>query len=381
MNDSSSNAPAKTRINWTGAGFLILSPIFAIILSTYHLMTEGFVWEVWVLAAVFYTLTAGSITGGYHRYFAHRTYEARTWLKWFWALFGGAAWQNSILVWARDHRVHHRFVDTDLDPYSINRGFFWAHFGWMLVNEPPKVDAKPYARDLENDPVVRIQHKYYIPLAIAVSFGLPTLIGYFMGSWLGGLAIAGLLRVVLVHHMTFFINSWCHYFGKQNFTDTNTARDSFFMAVATFGEGYHNFHHIFASDYRNGFRWYHWDPTKWTIQMFRLLGGAHSLRRTPRSQIMKLQLQMDEKRLKHKLEDNWHLQFQAQLDNLKGRVEVAQARFEHLREEYKKMASGYAQSSMDRMNEMKFQMRMAKIEMRAAIKQWRAFNRFALQTV
>lgn len=375
------NKTDPNAINWVGAGFLLLTPPIALILSVYHIYTEGFVWPVWILAAVFYALTAGSITGGYHRYWSHRTYEARTWLKWFWALFGGAAWQNSILIWARDHRVHHRFVDTDKDPYSINKGFFWAHFGWMLVEQSTTVDVKPYGRDLEQDKVVMFQHKYYIPLAILVSFGLPTLIGWWMGSALGGLAIAGFLRIVAVHHMTFFINSWCHYFGKQRYTDSNTARDSFFMAVATFGEGYHNFHHYFANDYRNGIRWYHWDPTKWVIQIFRLLGGAYDLRRTPWSEIVKAQLLMDEKRLKLRLENKWQVQFQVQLDNLKARVEAAHLRFEQLREEYKKMANDYAIYSWERIAELKHQIRMAQIEFRAALKQWREFNSFLLQTV
>ena len=148
--------------------------------------------------------------------------------------------------------MHHRFVDTDLDPYSIKKGFWFAHMGWMLssTNVPVKMEA--YGRDLAKDPVVVFQDKHYVLIASLMCFGLPTLLGYFMGSALGGLAIAGVLRVVVVHHATFFINSWCHYFGKQNFTDKNSARDSFLMAVATFGEGYHNFHHIFANDYRNG---------------------------------------------------------------------------------------------------------------------------------
>jgi len=368
-------------INWTGALFLTLSPIAAIVLTTYHLATEGFQWPIWVLAFAFYVLTVGSITGGYHRYFSHRTYEARPWLRWFWALFGAAAFQNSIWMWARDHRVHHRFVDTDLDPYSINKGFFWAHFGWMMVNESSDADLTPYGRDLARDPVVMLQDKYYVPIAITMGFALPTLIGYFLGSALGGLAVAGFLRIVVVHHMTFFINSWCHYFGKQRYTDSNTARDSFIMALATFGEGYHNFHHIFAGDYRNGVRWYHWDPTKWMIQFFTLVGGAHSLRRTPWSEIMRMQLQMDEKRLKMQLSTKWQSQFQVQLDNLKGRVESAQSRFEQLREEYKKLASGYASISMERLREIKFQIRMAQIELRAAYKQWRAFNSFLLETV
>ena len=367
-------------VNWTGAGFLTLSPIAAVVLTTYHLMTEGFIWQIWVLAAVFYTLTACSITGGYHRYFAHRTYEARTWVKWFWAIFGAAAFQNSILVWEREHRVHHRFVDTDLDPYSINKGFFFAHFGWMMTTKLPDVNFESYGRDLAKDPVVAFQHKYYVLMASLICFAVPMLIGWMLGSALGGLAVAGFLRVVVLHHMTFFINSWCHYFGRQTYTDTNTAKDSFVMAVATFGEGYHNFHHIFAHDYRNGVRWYHWDPTKWFIQLLHLMGGAHSLRRTPWSVIIKAQMQMDEKRLKSRLSDQWQLQFQAQVDSLKLQVEEAYVRFEKLREEYKVLAKNYAQSSVDRVEELRAQARAAKAEFRAARREWRNLNSMLLQT-
>ncbi len=369
-------------INWYGAGFLLATPPVALILTVYYLKTQGFQWQIWVLAAVFYTLTAGSVTGGYHRLFAHRTYEARTWLKWIWAIFGAAAFQNSILIWAREHRVHHRFVDTDNDPYSIKKGFWFAHMGWMLTttNGSP-VPMEPYGRDLEKDPVVAFQHKYYVIIATLSCFALPTLIGYFLGSALGGLAIAGFLRVVALHHATFFINSWCHYFGGQTYTDKNTARDSFLMAVATFGEGYHNFHHIFANDYRNGYRWYHWDPTKWMIQTFSLLGGAYSLNRTPRSAIIKMQMEMDEKRLKDLLSTKWQAQFQIQLDNLKAQVESAQRRFELLREEYKQIAKAYALTQRERMQELKFQARMAKIEFRAALDQWRVYNTFLLTAV
>jgi len=364
-------------VNWQGALFLLLTPPAALVLTIYHLKTEGFVWQIWVLFAVFYTLTAGSITAGYHRLFSHRTYDARTWLKWFYALFGGAAFQNSILIWARDHRVHHRFVDTDLDPYSINRGFWFAHLGWMLTSNAVPVKMEPYGRDLEKDPVVMIQHKYYIPIASLMCFALPVGLGYMVGSPLGGLAVVGFLRVVAVHHMTFFINSWCHFFGGQTYTDKNTARDSIFMAVATFGEGYHNFHHIFANDYRNGIRWYHWDPTKWMIQIFSLLGLAHNLQRVPQSEITRLQLEMEEKALKSRLNNKWQMQFQTQLDSLKQQIQSAQARFEQLRAEYKQLAH----DQWERIEELKFQIRMAKIEFRAGLQQWRAYNSFLLAGV
>ena len=202
-----------------------------------------------------------------------------------------------------------------------------------------------------------------------------------MGSWFGGLAVAGFLRVVALHHMTFFINSWCHYFGRQTYTDKNSARDSFLMAVATFGEGYHNFHHIFENDYRNGIRWYHWDPTKWMIQLFRTIGLAHSLKRAPQSEIILKQLEMEEKRLKYRLEHNWQAGFQTQLDNLKAQIAAAHLRFEQLKAEYKQMAGEYAAAKMERLEELKFQIRVAKIEFRAGLQQWRAYNSFLLHAV
>lgn len=367
------------RINWTGALFLTLSPIAAIVFGFLHIYLDGFMWPIWAVAAVFYALTASSITGGYHRYFSHRAYECRPWLKWYWSLFGAATFQNSILIWARDHRMHHRFVDTDKDPYSINKGFFYAHFGWMLVNPSiPKSEIEPYGRDLERDPIVKFQDDHYVTLAIAMGLLLPTLIGWSLGSAFGGLAIIGFARIVAVHHATFLINSWCHMWGKQTYTDTNTAKDSVFMAVATFGEGYHNYHHIFANDYRNGIRWYHWDPTKWMINIFSWMGGATDLRRTPWTEIIKMQMQMDEKRMKDRLASNWQVHWQHQIDALKLRVEAAHQRFETLRADYKKSADLYKQSGMDRAMEIKRQVRAARQEFRFALKQWREYKTFLM---
>lgn len=368
-------------VNWPGALFLILTPPAAIVLTVYHLKTEGFLWQIWLLAAVLYTLAATSITAGYHRMFSHCAYKGSRRLKWFYALFGASAWQNSILIWSRDHRVHHRFVDTELDPYSINKGFWYAHIGWMLTSKHPPVDLKTYGRDLERDPIVMFQHKYYVIIATVMSFGLAAFVGHLLGSALGGLAVAGFLRIVALHHMTFFINSWCHFFGGQTYTDKNTARDSVIMALATFGEGYHNFHHIFDHDYRNGIRWYHWDPTKWMIRLFNFLGLAHSLRRAPSSEITRLQLEMDEKRLKSHLQHRWEGQFQTQLDTLKAQIHAAQIRFEQLRAEYKQIASEYAQSKMEQLEELKHQIRVAKLEFREGLKQWRAYNRGLLVAV
>ncbi len=369
----------KKAINWVGALFLTLSPIAAILFTAMHLYLDGFIWEIWAVAILFYGMTASGITGGYHRYFAHRAYECRPWLKWYWALTGAAAFQNSVFVWARDHRMHHRFVDSDLDPYSIKKGFWWAHFGWMLFKETEHAltVAEPYGRDLKRDSVVKFQHDHYVALAIGLGLLLPTIIGGVFGSAFGGLAVIGFARIVALHHATFFINSACHWWGKQTYTDVNSARDSLIMAVATFGEGYHNFHHIFASDYRNGIRWYHWDPTKWIIQIFRMVGGAYSLRTTPQAEIIKAQLQMDAKRLKERIHPQWQMQVQTQLDSLKVRVEAAYTRFEQVREEYKR----YKTISAEKMEEIREQLRQAKAEFREALRQWREYQTYVLRTV
>jgi stearoyl-CoA desaturase (delta-9 desaturase) len=150
------------------------------------------------------------------------------------------------------------------------------------------------------------------------------------------------------------------------------------MAVATFGEGYHNFHHIFANDYRNGVRWYHWDPTKWMIAFFTWIGGAHSLRRTPWSEILKAQMRMDEKLMKDRFQGRWQIQFQTQLDTIKQQVELAQARFEQLRDEYRKYARVYKKSSLDRLKEIRAQVAFARREFKIARAQWRNYKLYLM---
>lgn len=150
------------------------------------------------------------------------------------------------------------------------------------------------------------------------------------------------------------------------------------MAVATFGEGYHNFHHIFANDYRNGVRWYHWDPTKWIIAFFSSIGGAYNLRRTPWTEIIKAQMQMDEKFMKDRLQSRWHAQFQQQVDALKLRVEAAHQRFELLKAEYKKAAEIYRESGRVKLVEIKRQLRAARLEFKLARKQWAEYKTFLM---
>jgi stearoyl-CoA desaturase (delta-9 desaturase) len=159
-------------------------------------------------------------------------------------------------------------------------------------------------RDIQKDPIVAWQHKYYFQLMILMNVGIPLAFGLWHGNILNSLLLVGFLRLVLSHHTTFFINSLAHTWGKQTYTDKNTARDNGFLAFLTFGEGYHNFHHIFENDYRNGIRWWQFDPTKWLIKSCEYIKLTSQLRVSPEDRIAKTKLAMVLKRSQQKLKSH-----------------------------------------------------------------------------
>ncbi len=276
-------------LNVTNSIFLIASPIIAVLGTAWWLSQDGFSWGIVLMTIIFYYATGMGITVGYHRLFAHRSYKTNGFVKAILLIFGGCALQNSALKWCNDHRVHHGKVDTEQDPYNINEGFFYAHMGWILLQED--IENYKFSKDLLNDPLIMLQHKFYLPMIIFFSFIFPGFLGHVLfDSFLGGFFVAGFLRVVIVHHFTFFINSLCHMLGNRPYDKKQTARDSWVMALFTFGEGYHNFHHTFQSDYRNGIKFYHYDPTKWAIKSLSLLGLAHSLKVTKQEIILEKQI-------------------------------------------------------------------------------------------
>ena len=209
--------------------------------------------------------------------------------------------EGSCRWWSRGHRAHHRYVDTDRDPYACIFGFWHAHIGWMLVRQDPDKIGIVDVSDLDADPLVRKEglfNRFYIPIALFMGFVLPTLVcGLGWGDWYGGYFIAGVARLVFVHHSTFCVNSVAHYIGAATFTDGHTARNSIITAFLTLGEGYHNFHHEFPSDYRNGVRWYEYDPTKVFIYALSLVGLAYNLTEFPQNEIDKGMLQMRQREL------------------------------------------------------------------------------------
>ena len=279
-NTESTAVPKPGKVNWINVIVLTSTPLIAAVSLTLYVFHWGFSWGDFLNFAVMYVLCGMAITGGYHRYYAHRSYRCSAWVEVFYLAFGAAALQNSVLFWASDHRFHHRHVDKVHDPYNIRKGFWWAHIFWIFFEDAAGTRNFNNVPDLRKNRLVVLQDKLYVPLAILVGLGIPFLIGLAFGRPGGGLIWGGVLRLVFGHHCTFLINSAAHFFGKQPYSKANSARDSGWLAFFSYGEGYHNFHHTFPGDYRNGIAWYHWDPTKWMIQGFHRLGLASGLHRT-----------------------------------------------------------------------------------------------------
>ena len=292
----------SARRNWTTTLMFLLTAAAAVVLVPWYGFSHGYSGAAWVWFALVLSANELAITCGYHRLFAHATYEAHPALRLVYLLFGAMALQNSALIWSAGHRVHHRYIDDpERDPYCARRGFWFSHIGWMLRNYPSGTPDFGTVRDLQNDPLVVWQHRHYLPIALGMNFGLPLLLGWASGDVLGTLLLAGVLRLVVSHHLTFCINSLAHMIGSQPYTDENTARDNGAVALLTFGEGYHNFHHMFAHDYRNGVRWWQWDPSKWFISAMHWLGLAHNLRTVPLFRIQRAVLETQFRRAERQL--------------------------------------------------------------------------------
>ncbi len=269
----------QTHIVWSTAAFLLLMHLLAAY-AVVHLVLS-FSWWTLLLGAVWYLLCGFSITAGYHRLFAHRSFRASRLTRALLLAFGAAAWERSALCWCADHRIHHRQCDGDADPYSVQHGFWWAHFGWVISDASVRNEGTPVPSDLHADPLVYWQSRYWVPLALVFGTLIPFGLGFLWGDALGAFLVAGCLRVVVMWHATYSVNSFAHRFGRRTYSTKDSGRDNGWIALATLGEGYHNFHHRFQSDYRNGIRWFHYDPTKWLIWTLSLFGLSRGLVRIP----------------------------------------------------------------------------------------------------
>lgn len=366
----------RLRLQWINLTFFVASPLVAISGIIWRLQTSGISGATWVLALAVAYATGLGVTAGYHRLFSHKSYEAPWIVRLLLLLFGGAAFQASARWWSSEHRYHHRYVDSDDDPYGINKGFWYAHIGWLVARRDQALGFSNI-RDLEQDPLIMWQDRYYYPLALAMSFGLPAAVAALWGDPWGGLLVAGIARMVIVQHLTWCINSVAHTFGRQTYSDRHSAKDSGLMAFFTYGEGYHNFHHEFPSDYRNGVRYYQWDPAKWLIRALAWCGLSQNLRRMSTEKILQARLAMDRKRALRRLAAHPTRAFRTaeMFDKAIAQVASAQQRWMTLKTEYARVKKARLESLTTQLADLRQELRRARREFRLALAHWRALVR------
>ncbi|MBI3352718.1 MAG: fatty acid desaturase [Nitrospirae bacterium] len=311
------------------------------------------------------------MTGGYHRLFSHKSYEAHPVIRGFFLLFGAAAFQKSAVKWCSDHRDHHRYVDQLNDPYSIQKGFFYAHIGWVFLKD--RENSFDNVRDLREDPLVFWQHRHYFPIAVFMGFVLPFLLGFLFNDPWGGLLWGGFVRTVLVHHSTFLINSLSHYIGKQPYSLKNSSRDNMFTALLTFGEGYHNYHHQFQYDYRNGIRWYQWDPTKWLIKSLEWVRFVKRLKKAPDEHIFKAKILVQRERLIKKMDVSSKKlpdALEQKLNLAQEKLLLARVRWNQMKLEYKAVKSSMDNKRIEILKKLGDDLLSSKTQLKEAYAVW-----------
>ena len=366
------------KINWLNSIFLFATPVFALIGIVLHWIYFGppGLLELIVFVGLYFACGL-SITVGYHRLFSHRSHNAKWPLVLFYSIFGAGSFQNSIIEWCSDHRRHHKMTDTEDDPYSASKGFWYSHIGWILLEEENFTNDFSNVKDLQRSKIVMWQHRNVFLIGALSGLILPAVIGFAIGGLSGAVGCfvwAGLARVVFVHHGTFLINSAAHIWGTQPYSEENSSRDSFWLAFLTFGEGYHNFHHTFQADYRNGHKWYHMDPSKWWIQSFKYLGLNSDLKSTPKHSIEIAKVNMRFKKRADRLQRrnvNIHM-FEDRLTKCKENLRAKMYEIQKAKRDIKKMAKDSKIAMKNKISELKDSIKMAKDDLRQLFKEMNA---------
>lgn len=321
--------------NWGPALFLIIYQSLLLISLPFYFYFYSVSWGLLLTTFILLYLTGLSITAGYHRYYSHKSYKTSPIVEFFLLFFASMAGQGSALRWSFDHRLHHAHVDTDEDPYSIKKGFWYAHFLWIL-EKPRTIDPK-IVPDLLKNRLVKFQHEYSSLLMVGTNVLVFFLVGWLLNDYVGAFFLASWTRLFLLHHFTWFINSLAHTWGDRPFCQEQTAANNYIISLLTFGEGYHNYHHVFANDYRNGIRWYHFDPTKWLIWGLSKCGLTTGLKRMDPYTIKKRMVQERKELLLDRLTRLWHDKkesLEKTVQELSDRLVAKFAEFNQLRESY-----------------------------------------------
>jgi stearoyl-CoA desaturase (Delta-9 desaturase) len=255
----------------------------------------GFVvWQVWgdflrwsdaIVFAIMYVTTGFGVTVGFHRLFTHRSFKTSRPVRAVFAVLGSAAIEGPVISWVADHRKHHTFSDQEGDPHSPHvgheggwkgalKGLLHAHVGWLFIHTH-RGARKRYARDLLGDPVVSFVDRTFIFWAVGglvMAFALGWAIGGSFHAALTGLLWGGAVRMLVVHHVTYSINSLCHFFGRRRFDTGDESRNLFWLSLPTLGESWHNNHHAFPTSAMHGLRGWEFDPSALVIRGMEKLG-------------------------------------------------------------------------------------------------------------
>jgi len=266
----------------------VVTPFLGLIVAA-TLLWDGFLGARDVaIFALMYALTAVGVTVGFHRLLTHRAFRTRAWLRYTLAVLGSMSLQGPVIDWVADHRKHHTFTDEEGDPHSPHagagaglpgmvRGLWHAHTGWLFETHG-QASSKRFARDLLEDPKMRAINRSF-PLIALSSLLLPFLLGLALGggalvAGLSALLWGGLVRIFIVHHITWSINSICHFFGRRRFDTDDHSTNVFWLALPSLGEAWHHNHHAFPQSACHGLRWYEIDPSGWLILALARLGLA-----------------------------------------------------------------------------------------------------------
>jgi stearoyl-CoA desaturase (delta-9 desaturase) len=264
--------PEREQIDW-----IPMAPFWGVqIAAVVCVAIYGWSWSGLLLALAIYAVRMFGLTAGYHRYFAHRSYKTSRVFQFLLALLATTATQKGPLWWAGHHRRHHKYSDQPQDPHSVTqRGFFWAHLGWILVKRFVDTDYERI-KDFAKYPELRWLNKWHLlpPIALAVTLYLVA------GHW--GVTWGFLVSNTLLWHGTFCVNSLAHVFGRRAYDTDDTSRNSLLIALFTLGEGWHNNHHYYQASERQGFYWYQLDITHCVLKVFSWVGLVWDLNEPPR---------------------------------------------------------------------------------------------------
>ncbi|MDJ0534314.1 MAG: fatty acid desaturase [Xenococcaceae cyanobacterium MO_207.B15] len=232
-----------------------------------------FSWQLLGITVFIHWLTCGlGITLGFHRLISHHSFKTPKWVEYILATLGTLALQGSPIDWAGIHRLHHKYSDTVQDPHNSKKGFWWSHISWILHYPPCEEKIRKVTGDLNNDPYYEFLHRFWVPLQILLSVFL-----YLFAGW-SGVVWGVFVRLVLSYHSTWFVNSATHKFGYRNFDCQDSSVNCWWVAILTYGEGWHNNHHAHPHSARHGLKWWEIDLTWIAIQTLKVLGLASNIR-------------------------------------------------------------------------------------------------------